>query len=193
MKVKYGLKNAYYAVATINQTTGAATYGTPKRLPGAVSCSFEPAGEQNTFYADDIAYFTTGGAQGYTGSLELAMIPEDFLKDCLGQDGTTETGVLIELGDFVPANFALMFEFTTDDKALRHVFYNCVASRPTLEGQTKADSTEVKTETINLTCSSVYNAVLDDQICKARAGKTADPYDDWYEAVWQPTPPTPGP
>ena len=36
-KVKYGLKNCYYAVATIDELTNEATYDTPKPWPGAVN------------------------------------------------------------------------------------------------------------------------------------------------------------
>ena len=193
-KVKFGLKNAYYAVATIDASTGAASYGTPKRLPGAVSLSLEPSGENTPFYADDVAYFVTGGNTGYTGSLELALIPDDFRKDCLGEDQTTESGISIELGSASPTPFALLFEFTTDDKAQKHVFYNCTASRPQVAGQTKGESTEVSTETINITATPVYNATVDDTIIKAKAENTATAYASWYTSVWQPsTPPTPGP
>lgn len=189
-KVKFGLKKCHYAVATI-ATDGSATYGTPKALPGAVSISFEPSGENTPFYADDVEYFTAPGNVGYTGTLELALITDDFRKDCLGEDTTTETGVAIEMADAAPKNFALLFEFTTDDKALRHVFYNCTASRPTVAGTTKGESVEVSTETINLRATSIYNAVVEGNIPKARCISTAAPYDDWYEAVWQPTVPVP--
>lgn len=190
-KVKYGLKNAYYAVATINSSTGAATFGTPVRIPGAVSLSLEPAGEQTVFYADDIAYYTAGGNIGYTGELEVALIPDSFREDCLGEDDSV-TGTLIEMADASPKPFALLFEFSTDDKAIKHVVYNCVASRTNISGQTKAESTEVQTETISITASPVYNATLDGNIVKAKADETASAYSSWYTSVWQPTPPTPG-
>ena len=183
-KVKYGLKNAYYALATIAQD-GTATYGTPKRLPGAVSISLEPAGENTNFYADDQVYFTTGGSTGYTGELELALIPDDFRKDCLGEDDS-QTGVLIETADASPANFALLFEFTTDDKAIKHVFYNCTATRPNIAGTTKGESTEVSTETISLNATTIYNALLQSNIVKAKADSTADAYSTWYTNVYQP-------
>ncbi len=82
-KIKYGLKNVHYAMATIDQQTGAATYASPKRMPGGVSIAFEPSGESNSFYADNIAYATFGANAGYEGDLELAMIQDDFRVECL--------------------------------------------------------------------------------------------------------------
>ena len=184
-KVKFGLKNAYYALATIG-SDGSATYGTPVKLPGAVSISMEPAGDNNTFYADDIAYYITGGNTGYTGELELALITDDFRKDCLGEKEAS-TGFIVEDADGQPKQFALMFEFTTDDKAQKHVFYNCTATRPSITGQTKGESVDVSTETISLTATAIYNAKLDTNIVKAKADSSADEYADWYTAVQQPT------
>lgn len=184
-KVKFGLKNAYYALATINED-GTATYGSPVRLPGAVSISLEPSGESTTFYADDQAYFVTGGNVGYSGELELALIPDDFRTAAMGEI-LAETGVIIENSDASPKPFALLFEFTTDDKAQKHVFYNCTATRPTISGQTKGESTEVSTETVKLTCTSIYNAKTESQIVKAKAEAEATVYSTWYSSVYQPT------
>ena len=82
-KIKYGIKNCKYAVATIS-STGAATYGTIKDLAGAVSISLDPQGDTNNFYADNIVYFTSVANNGYEGDLELAKVPDSFLTDCLG-------------------------------------------------------------------------------------------------------------
>ena len=185
MKVKYGLKNAYYALATISTTDGSATYGTPVRIPGAVSISLEPTGENTKFYADDVAYFTAPGAAGYQGDLTLAIVPDSFRKDCLGEVESV-AGVLVEQADSTPKEFALLFEFTTDDNAVKHVFYNCTAKRPSVAGNTKGESTEVSTEAINITASSIYNSSLAKNIVKAKADSTATCYSTWYTSVYQP-------
>lgn len=183
-KVKFGLKNVHYALATI-AADGTATYGTPVRIPGAVSLSMEPSGENTPFYADDSVYFTAPGATGYTGDLTIALVPDSFKKDCLGEDDSV-TGVLIETADASPKPFALMFEFTTDEKAQKHVLYNCTAKRPSIASNTKGESTEVQTEALNLTASSIFNATLNKNIVKAKADDTAQDYATWYTAVYQP-------
>lgn len=183
-KVKFGLKNVHYALATI-AADGTATYGTPVRIPGAVSLSMEPSGENTPFYADDSVYFTAPGATGYTGDLTIALVPDSFKKDCLGEDDSVE-GVLIEAADASPKPFALMFEFTTDEKAQKHVLYNCTAKRPSIASNTKGESTEVQTEALNLTASSIFNAALGKSIVKAKADDTAQAYDTWYTSVFQP-------
>lgn len=185
-KIKFGIKNCYYAVATIS-STGAATYDTPKPLAGAVSISLDPQGDTNKFYADNIVYFTSVANNGYEGDLELAKVPDSFLKDCLGYvaDGN---GVLVEDANATPAHFALMFQFEGDVNAKRTVLYNCVAARPNVEGSTKEDSIEPQTETISITATTVYNAVLDTDVVKASCTETeSTTYNGWLSAVYQTT------
>ena len=55
-KVKFGLKNCHYAKATFDED-GNVTYEKPIRMPGAVSLSLDPEGENENFYADDIVYY----------------------------------------------------------------------------------------------------------------------------------------
>lgn len=185
-KIKYGIKNVYYAVATL-AANNSATYGEPVALPGAVSLTLDPEGENNIFYADNIAYYTTYANNGYSGPLELALIPDAFRKDILGETEDTKK-VLVEEQGAPSVHFALMFQFEGDEKATRHVLYNCVASRPTTSGNTKEASIEPQTETVDITATSVYNATLDKDIVKARTGDTTDEttYTGWFTGVYIP-------
>ena len=186
-KIKYGIKNVYYAVATL-AANNSATYDTPVALPGAVSLTLDPEGDNNIFYVDNIAYYTSYANNGYSGSLELALIPDAFRKDVLGEIDDNKD-VLVEEQSAPSVHFALMFQFEGDEKATRHVMYNCVASRPTTNGSTKESSIEPQTETINLTVTSVYNAALDKDIVKARTSDSTDTttYTGWFTAVYAPT------
>lgn len=184
-KIKYGLKNVYYAVATI-AANGSATYANPVAFPGAVSLSVDSNGDNPVFYADNIAYWVGNGNNGYSGSLEMAYITDEFREDILNEYEAT-TGVLIEKVDSPIVHFALIFQFEGDEKATRYVLYNCTVSRPTIAGNTKAESIEVATETLNIEAKSIYSAALDADIVKAKALEDSTPYSTWNTAVYQPT------
>ena len=185
-KIRYGIKNCYYAKATIS-TTGTATYATPVALPGAVSLSLNAQGDQSIFWADNIAYFVSQPNNGYEGELELAKIPDTFLTDCLAYTSDTN-GVLIEDAGAAPAHFALMFQFEGDVNAKRSVIYNCVANRPTVSGSTKNETIEPQTETIPLIATSIYNSALSKDIVKASCTEAqTSQYNSWLSAVYQTT------
>jgi phi13 family phage major tail protein len=181
-KVKFNLKNAHYALLTLGED-GTATYGTPVPMPGSVSISLDANGEPENFYADGVAYYVINNNMGYDGDLELAMIPESFRTDVL-REQLDSKGVLIENADAELAAFALLFEFDGDQKHIRHVLYNCSASRPGIEGKTNEDSKEVQTETLTVKATPLANGVV-----KAKTGNTTDAtvYANWYKAVYLPT------
>ena len=180
-KVRFGLKNCHYAKATFDED-GNVTYGTPVRLPGAVSLSLDPEGENENFYADDIVYYVLNNNAGYEGDLELALIPEEFLKDILHEE-EDENGVLAENANNTFERFALLFEFTGDKKAIRHVLYCCSASRPSVEGETKEDEKEVQTEELSLIASALANGFVK---AKTSTNTSKAVCDAWYDAVYIP-------
>lgn len=182
-KIKYGLKNVYYAKATI-ATDGSATYDTPVAFPGAVSLSLDPQGENTPFYADNIVYWVGVSNQGYEGDLEIARVTDDFKKDILGYI-TDGNGALVEDANAGAQHFALMFQFEGDEKATRHVMYNCVAQRPSTSGATKEESIDPATETVSITATTIYVSALDTDIVKAEmAEATNTPYTTWFTSVY---------
>lgn len=192
-KIKYGLKNVYYAIATIDTSDNTATYAEPVAIPGAVNLSMDAQGEPTPFYADNIEYFVTAANTSYEGDLEIALVPESFETGVLGmvKDGKN---ILMDDANATPVHFALLFQFEGDDKATRHILYNCVVStRPSVAGATKEDSITPQTETLSLRATAIHNATLNKDIMKAKTSATADntTYEGWFSAVYTGTAPTP--
>lgn len=181
-KVKYNLKNVHAAKLT-KGNDGTFTYAAPRAIPGAVSISLEAEGESSPFYADGIVYFRSTSNNGYSGDLEIALIPEWFRTEIL-QEAKDTNGVLVERSDITESvYFALLFEFDGDVNAIRHVLYNCTASRPSIESETKEETIEPGTETLSLTADP-----REDGLVKSRTGDdtSAETYAGWYSAVYIP-------
>ena len=182
-KVEFGLRNAYYAVVTLDEVTNKVEFGVPVRLPGAVSLTLDASGDLVRFKADDIDYYTNPNNQGYEGTLTLARVPETFKKDVLGEE-QTEGGVMVENSDAQTKRFALMFEFQGDKKAIRHVMYYCSANRPSL-GSTTKDSGEPNTTDLSVTVSPRPD---NNQVkAKTTPGTTDTIYNSWYTTVYEKT------
>ena len=181
-KIKYGLSKVYYAVATDNGT-GTLTYGTPVAIPGAVNLQMDAQGDTTPFYADNIVYWTGVANNGYSGTLEIARIPDSFRTDVLGEIADTN-GVTYEKSDTGTVEFALLFQFEGDANAIRHAFYRCTASRASVTGATTESSITPQTETLNLTAMARIN----DNIVKSRCDETtaATQYAAWYTQVYEP-------
>lgn len=149
-KVKFGLENVH--VAKINEEAGEITYGTPTPIKGAVSLTADAEGESTPFYADNIKYYIAVSNQGYTGELTLAMTPDEFLKDIMGQE-QDDNGALIENANDINARFALMGEIKGDIRNRRFVYYDCTAARPSQSYNTIEESKTPETDSISLTMS----------------------------------------
>lgn len=144
-KVRFNLKNVHYAVLT------SGTYGTPVAVPGAVSLDLQPEGELTKFYADGIVYYSAAANQGYSGSLELARIPDSMLQAIWGMTLGTTSKVLTENANTEPAQFALLYEIDGDADNELYVLYACTAARPSISSSTLEDTKEPITQTCEIT------------------------------------------
>ncbi len=180
-KVKFNLWNVYYAPLLTN-TTSKIEYGTPIAIPGAVSLSLDPTGENTPFYADGVEYYTISNNMGYSGDLEIALIPESFCVDIL-KEKHDSNNVLIENKDINVGKFALLFRFDGDIRAINHVMYNCSVSRPKIGSKTNEESKEVQTETLTISTKPLVKGYV-----KAKTGDSTPQtvYDNWFKSVYLP-------
>ncbi len=189
-RVTFGLKNVHVAPFTVSN--GVIAYDTPFPMPGGVELSLEPRGDMVEFYADDMLYYSASNNQGYDGTFSVANIPEKFAVEVLGEEKGSADNVLIEKANAKPKSFALLFEFDGDQKATRHVLYNCTANRPTVSSSTKTGSVEPNANELTFVSSprETDKAVK----TKTTANTTTAVYDAWYDSVYEPnadtTPPT---
>lgn len=147
-KVRFGLKNVYYAVLTESSDNTNNTYATPVAVPGAVTLTMDSNGTDGTFYADNVAYYKTFANNGYSGELEMARVNDAMLKDVWGM--TVEGGILTEKTGIQPKPFALLFQIEGDQKEELHVLYRVVpTSKPSMGSQTVGEEVEPVTQTFS--------------------------------------------
>lgn len=179
-RVQFGLKNVHYS--TFTETDGVISYDTPIPIPGAVELSLEARGDLVEFYADDYLYYSSGNNQGYDGTLSIALIPDQFAIDCLGEEKDPTSSVLIEKSNLKGKSFALLFEFDGDEKATRFALYNCSANRPTVGSSTKTDTVEPTPNELTF----VASARSTDSAVKIKTTENTSPsiYNNWYTSVY---------
>lgn len=183
-KVRFGLKNVH--VCSITESAESITYGTPTAWKGAKSLTLDPEGETNTYYADNTAYFTTNTNNGYSGSLEMSEIPEEIDK-MIFNTVITEEGNLAEDANVLPNNVGLMFQFEGDVSATKYLLYKVVFARPNIEGETKEESTDPKTTSMDITVVPVEQG--DHQWVRSKCRKGDTNYESFFTTA--PKLPTP--
>jgi len=179
-KVKFGLKNVHYAPITSIADDGTVTYGTVGEIKGAVNLSMDPNGGIDIFFADNGAYYQQNNSSGFTGTLEVALVPKEFKTACLGAK-TDSNGVLFDDDNAVITPFALMFEFDGDKHKTRHILYNCTATKTAVSSATTTQTKDVQTETLNLNAVPLPNGYPHAQATEDEAAV----YAGWYTSPYQ--------
>lgn len=161
-KVEFGISQLH--VGTYAVVDGEVTLGTPYHQPGAVSFSPEEQSEENTFYADNTAYWSGYSGGTIEGDLEVAMFDDAFKTQFLGYRTLTNGG-LANVKNPTKPNVYIAFQVEGDAESRRVILYNCSLGGITREYNTIEESKEPATETIPVTCtgdnaSGVTMAVL---------------------------------
>lgn len=181
--VQFNLHNVHYALLT--ETVGGNgevtySYGTPKPIPGAVTLTLDPAGENSPFYADGIVYYTSEANNGYEGDLEIAKVPEYMLVDVFGMTLGAD-GVITENANAEIKPVALMYQADGDKINTDYVLYKCSLGRPGIGSTTNTETKEPQTQTMSISATPRSDM-------KVQAHTTADASAEiksgWYSAVY---------
>lgn len=180
-KVQFSLKNVHYAPITTDES-GELSFETPVHIPGAVSLTLDRQGEEVKFIADGVVFYSSYTNEGYSGTLTIALIPDDFRKTILKEVEDETDHVLVEYADVETQPFALLFEIEGDQRATRRVLYYCTVGVPGEAADGQAQKTP-KTEAMSITA-----APLADGRTRARTthNTTDDVFNNWFKSVWQP-------
>lgn len=180
--VEFGLTNVYFAKAT-RALDGTISYGTPQRVPGAVNLSLSADNaNDNIFYADNIAYYRSAGTGGFSGTLELALIPEWVKINILGQTKNNDD-VLVESNTDTFSPFAMLYQVDGDDEETYRLFYWCEVSRPAENAATIEDTRTPQTSTLDITISARSdNGMIKAQTTPETAAATKQ---GWFSAVYE--------
>lgn len=181
-KVKFGLSNVKVAPRT--ESDGVVSYGTVVDIPGAVNLSIERESDQNIFYADNKAYFTTNSKSSVSLELEIAEIAKDIMLQYLGYV-KSKNGTVLETNTAVTPSFALMFQIETDEKARKVCYYNCTAVESDEEYSTQEESIEPTTS--KLTVTAIGEDVSDVVVFREIANSGDTNYDAFFKNVTIPT------
>ena len=138
------------------------------------------------FFADNTKYFSSAANNGYSGSLEVALINDTFRTTILGETVDSK-GAYIENKDDTISDFALGFQIEGDEVGRRFWFYCVSATRPSTASQTIETSKEPVTETLNITASARITDGAIKCFMEKTSGNTTQ-YNGFFSNVYEKTP-----
>lgn len=150
-KVEFGISELHVGTYTVDDQ-GVVTLGTPYHQPGAVSFSPEEQSENNTFYADNIAYWSGYSGGTFEGDLEVAKFSDEFKTQFLGYKALSNGG-LANVKNSIKPNVYVAFQVEGDAESRRVILYNCSLGVIGREFATIEDTKEPATETLGVTCT----------------------------------------
>lgn len=147
-QIPVGFDQLYYAIMTDEDTE---TYGTPKRLDGAISLSTSPTTNSETLYADDGAYDSVSSMGDVDVELGVAELPVEDYSALLGHSIDSNGGVDAKVTDQAPY-VALGYRRRLANGKYRYVWlYKGRFRLSDEDAETKGDTPSYQTPTLNAT------------------------------------------
>jgi len=183
-----GLKNVKYCLLTTD-TESTLTYGTVKSLAPAISATITTNTSTETLYADDKALESATSIGATEVEFELSDLPTSVVNELLGVSKTSD-GVLQYDSSIQAPYVAIFFEATKSngEKRLTQLVKGQF-SIPEDSYETKGDGVSFQSKTISGTfVSRNKDGVFKYQVDSDDAGVSATVIDNWFDAVYTPTP-----
>lgn len=180
-KIRYGLENVHIAEIISTDINGVPTYGTPIPIKGAVNLDLTAQSTTNKFYADNTVYYTLTTNNGYEGTIEFALMPQE-VRNIIFAEQADANGVIADGGQAQGKEVALLFQFLGDVEETRLCLYKCKFALPDISAETIEDNATPQTETFKFTAT----ARLDNGITRIKVNNTSETatvYSTWFDAV----------
>lgn len=183
-KVNWGLAASAWGKITVD-ANGNDVYGPPIMFLGDRQVNFTPAGDLVKVFADGTVIYVGKENSGYTGSLELTNMDDEFAKWALSEEVDSKN-VQYEIKEPVVNRIYLLWEWVQDTKNTRHIMYNITVSRPDQNATTAGDgdSKTAQYQTVNLTAIPRADGIVK---AKTRVDVDATTYNNWFNAAYVPS------
>lgn len=183
-KVMWGLALSAWGKITVD-AQGNDVYGPPIMFLGDRQVNFTPAGDLVKVFADGTVIFVGKENSGYTGSLELTNMDDEFAKWALSES-VDSNNVQYEEKEPPVNRIYLLWEWVQDSKNTRHVMYNVTVSRPDMNATTAGDgdSKTAQYQTVNLTAIPRADGIVK---AKTRVDVDETTYNNWFSTLYQPS------
>lgn len=148
-KVEFGISQLHVGTYTVDDQDNV-TLGSPYHQKGAVSFSPEEQSNLNTFYADNISYWSGYSGGSFEGDLEVAKFDDAFKTAFLGYKSLTDDGLAIVKNTKKPSVY-IAFQVEGDAESRRVILFNAQFGGITREFATVEENIEPTTETCPVT------------------------------------------
>lgn len=160
-------------------------------IPGAVNFGPTANNSEMNFFADNIKYFTTFQNNGFTGTLEVAKIPVEFLK-AIFRYVVDDNGILISTAGVGYRNYAIMFEVQGNIAPVRMIWYNCSSGLPTIPYQTMEENSDPSTQSMDISVSPIRfsdgtTATFAQCPMNPDSPETKVIYENWFKEAYHPS------